>query len=263
MLRNVMFGSDPELFLMNAKGFISSVGKIGGTKVHPRPLGDGSAVQEDNVAIEFNTQPAVTREEFIASIKAPLEYLRKFAKENLGGLSLAIVPSAEFPSEELQTMQAQVFGCDPDFNAWTLKVNPRPECAAGEENLRTCGGHLHLSWDNPNETEAVELVRALDLFVGVPSVLYDKDVRRRTLYGKAGAFRYKPYGVEYRTLSNFWIANDKLMGYVYDQAQAAVDFVNKGRQIDKKTETYIAAAINLGRTTHVNALVKQFNIALV
>jgi len=28
--------------------------------------------------------------------------------------------------------------------------------------------------------------------------------------------RYKPYGVEYRSLSNFWLSSDDLMSWVYD-----------------------------------------------
>ncbi len=39
--------------------------------------------------------------------------------------------------------------------------------------------------------------------------MYDKDTERRGMYGKAGAFRPKPYGVEYRTLSNAWLSNDE------------------------------------------------------
>jgi hypothetical protein len=45
----------------------------------------------------------------------------------------------------------------------------------------------------------------LDLRLAVPSLIWDKDKKRRLLYGKAGCFRPKPYGMEYRTLSNAWL----------------------------------------------------------
>jgi hypothetical protein len=42
---------------------------------------------------------------------------------------------------------------------------------------------------------------------------------RRELYGKAGAFRPKPYGVEYRVLSNRWLNSEALIRWVYNQSQ--------------------------------------------
>jgi hypothetical protein len=53
-----------------------------------------------------------------------------------------------------------------------------------------------------------------DLLCGIPSVLIDRDpnvANRRKQYGRAGDYRYQPHGIEYRTLSNFWIKDFKLM----------------------------------------------------
>jgi hypothetical protein len=41
------------------------------------------------------------------------------------------------------------------------------------------------------------------------------------LYGKAGACRYKTYGVEYRTLSNFWVLSTDLRREVWERTMAA------------------------------------------
>jgi len=262
MIKNVKFGADPELFFANAAGkFVSSIDKVGGSKIMPRDIGDSSAVQEDNVAVEFNTKPAATKEDFIRSLNYPLRYLKSYAEETLG-LQLAIVPSAIFTADELQDERARVFGCDPDFDAWTLEQNPRPMLMPELACLRTAGGHLHVSWDNRTDEEAVDLVRALDLFVGVPSTFYDGDVQRRMLYGRAGAFRHKPYGVEYRTLSNWWITSEKYMGTVFDWANQAIEFVNEGRKIDSKTQSFIQQAINMNNSKTARALVSQFKLAL-
>ena len=57
----------------------------------------------------------------------------------------------------------------------------------------------------------------------VYTVVWDTDDQRRQLYGKAGAFREQPHGVEYRTLSNFWIFSKDLISEVYDRIQAAIN----------------------------------------
>ena len=63
----------------------------------------------------------------------------------------------------------------------------------------------------------------MDHTLGVYSVLWDKDDKRRSMYGKAGSFRPKPYGMEYRTLSNRWIFNTDLIRFVYNATQEALE----------------------------------------
>ncbi len=43
---------------------------------------------------------------------------------------------------------------------------------------------------------------------------------------KAGAFRFTKYGLETRTLSNFPLKSEKLLGWVFDQTNTAIDYVN-------------------------------------
>lgn len=231
-------GCDPELFLQDQTGkFISSVGLIGGSKDFPLPIGQGCAVQEDNVAVEFNTPPCATADDFVRSINFNLDFLRDRAKEL--DLKLCIQPSAVFDDEQLASEAAQTFGCEPDFNAWDRgRQNPRP--SAPNQNLRSCGGHIHIESDLP----ALALVQAMDLYVGCPMIEFDKDTGRRELYGKPGAFRKKPYGVEYRTASNAWITSDDRIRWAWDQTAKAIKFVEDGGVITEDDGKLIQQCIN-------------------
>jgi hypothetical protein len=72
------------------------------------------------------------------------------------------------------------------------------------------------------------MLRYIDAFVGIPSILYDTDVERRSLYGKAGCFRLQPYGFEYRTLSSFWIANPSRLSFIWKQVAYALYAYERG-----------------------------------
>lgn len=241
---NVLIGADPELFLrkVDTKEFFPSIGLIGGTKENPKPIDDkGFFVQEDNVTVEFNIPPARSRQEFISGITKVINYLSEEVSKK--GLVLDFSASATFKPIHLRSPQAKTFGCEPDINCWTGDLNPRPH---GPKNLRSCGGHIHIGWDNPDIQQRTAVARAADLFIGTVGCLHDTDTRRRKLYGKAGACRYKPYGVEHRTSSNYWTKSMELMGMVYEQAQKAVDFVNAGAQIHQKDIQVIQDCINFG-----------------
>jgi hypothetical protein len=214
-------GSDPEVFITDKHGRLKSIiGLLGGTKEQPRWIDDFGEfkVQEDNVAAEYNIPASFTRERFIQHILWPQKVISKIIGTDKYELSK--LASASFPQEELTDPKAQEFGCDPDFNAWTGQINEKPVC--DDPTFRTAGGHVHIGLDNKDPWNIIKTIRNMDKYVGVWSVLIDKDDNRRKLYGKAGCFRPQPHGCEYRTLSNFWIFDPALIGEVWDRTQAAV-----------------------------------------
>lgn len=237
-----MKGADPELFLFapNQNKYISSVGLIGGSKANPRPIDDeGNAVQEDNVTVEFNIPPCTTSVDFIKHINKNKDWISKYAANF--GYEISITPSAVFDDDELVERASRTFGCDPDYNAWKNgEQNPRP--TASNPNLRSCGGHIHIALEKSDNI--LEIVKAMDLFVGCLMLKFDTDVDRRQLYGRAGAFRKKPYGVEYRTASNAWIANDDRIQWVWDQTDKAVEFVRNGGSFTEHQGQIIQDCIN-------------------
>ena len=247
---NTLIGCDQELFLKNDLGRpISAVGLIGGTKKEPRDIGNGCAVQEDNVAVEFCIPPTNEVSKFIASINYNLNYITEFVREK--GLSLSIVAATEFGREELQSEQSKTFGCDPDYNAWTMRPNPRPQ--SKNPYLRSAGGHIHVSTDK----HPFLVSRSMDLFLGVPSILLEENSLRRELYGKAGACRPKPYGVEYRALSNFWLASDELKEWVFEQTQRAVRFADSW--LDDEADT-IQQCVNNSDKDVAKKLMNKYQI---
>lgn len=226
-------GADPELMLQSPKGqLISSIGLVPGTKKRPRKV-SGGAVQHDNVMAEFNVHPADTSEELVQNMYQVLAQLSRMVAPN----RLVVQASANFPDEELQNPKARAFGCDPDFDSWSMSMNQIDGLAAFS-NFRTAGGHFHIG-KRPEIAEMlddpygkVEVVKMLDIFLGIPSILLDLDPTapaRRRLYGKAGAHRPKPYGVEYRALGNFWVRSPALTELVYGLADLAVRLTHEGQ----------------------------------
>jgi hypothetical protein len=215
---NFTAGADPEIFVGDAQGVRSIIGKIGGSKTSPQPLptlGDGFGVQEDNVAMEFTIPPSGSRAAFVDNIGKTVAFLESVVND-MYGYKLVKESAVSFPEAELNHPMAMVFGCEPDYNAWTGRVNRKPR--ADDPNLRSAGGHVHIGIPGRlSLKQKRSIIQRCDLYMGIPSILMDKGDLRKQLYGKAGAFRPKPYGVEYRTLSNFWVFDTKLTGWVYDQ----------------------------------------------
>jgi len=249
-------GSDPEVFIQDKKTnkFISAVGKIGGTKEKPLSIDfKGNKLLEDNVAVEFNTAVA---QDYI-TFKKMVYYNLESINNMLPDYNISKVSAAIFTDDELNTPQAQLFGCEPDYNAWTQKKNKKP--FSENANLRSAGGHIHIG-SLIAIKDPIKLVKACDLFLGIPSILMDPDSQRRELYGKAGAYRKKPFGVEYRTLSNFWIFSEETILWVYTQVSKALTFVADGNVILEKHANLIQDCINKTDRNSIELLNECYNI---
>lgn len=261
-------GSDAEVPLVDQSGaYRSAIGLIGGSKEAPRKTEHGY-VQEDNVLAEFNVNPASTEEEFVENTLLILSDLNEIIKPL--DLSINIRASALFAQDQLNHELAQLAGCDPDYDAWSLSENVAPYL--GGTNLRSCGGHLHVAFDRAKDDmmSRPHLVRILDLVAGVPSILIDKDKERRQLYGKAGAHRPKmieagdPYdGVEYRTLSNFWLTSKDTIGWAFRAVDRAVRNFDELLEITEQFGTTIVQTINNADEKMAGKLVEKFDLEVV
>lgn len=223
----VLVGADPELFMRHPDSgdFVSAHDRIPGTKWEPHKVPFG-AVQVDGMALEFNIDPASTVDQFIHNIQS----VRETMVNMVPGYNVVAESTARFQPDYFKfevPSTAKELGCMPDYNGWTEEVNPRPDPQG--EPFRTASGHLHIGWGEGFDVEDKEhfqlcckVARQLDYYLGMYSLLWDKDGTRRSLYGKAGAFRPKPYGMEYRVLSNRWLDNEHLMRWIYNTIQTAM-----------------------------------------
>jgi hypothetical protein len=231
-MSKVTLGADPEIFVKNKEGIlVSAYGLIQGTKQNPLKVPNG-AVQVDGMALEFNIDASSSEAEWVRNIDSVMSTLAAMVPDHV----LAAIPVADFGFEYIkaQPEAAKELGCDPDYDAWMVAQNPRPN---GENPFRTAAGHIHFGIveDNDAPVEDAEYigwiaqkVRELDFHLALPSLFYDSDAKRRELYGKAGAFRPKTYGYEYRTLSNQWLGSDSLKRWAYRASQAACEAMERG-----------------------------------
>lgn len=260
-LSNVTIGADPELFIINkkTKKVVSSVGRIPGEKGDPYVADDmpaGFGLETDNILAEFNIPPVTTGEAFVNNIEYMKQYIDKYVKNIDSNLGILCAASKMVDAEQLNSEQALMFGCSPDFNVYTESENEKPD--GTKTRLRSCGLHLHCGYANPNIDTSLKIIKYMDMYVGLPSVLKDKDKRRRSLYGKAGCFRLCSYGCEYRTLSGAMMKDVPTLQFVWKQTMKAIDAYNRGFRLIPSE--YIQQAINNSDSVLASKLIKEYNI---
>jgi hypothetical protein len=233
MLEGFTIGSDPELFVFNTKTkkVASAIDKIPGSKEEPfkEGLPEGFGLQTDNILAEFNIPPVTDVDDFIKNIEFMKNLIKDKVKEIDPNLDILCAASSKVPMKELRHPQAREFGCDPDFCIYT--DGPNEVGSASRTSLRSAGFHIHVGYPENNIDLSMIMLRYIDAYVGIPSILYDTDVERRNLYGKAGCFRLQPYGFEYRTLSSYWIANPIRLKFIWNQVARALKAYHKGLAI--------------------------------
>lgn len=257
-MSNVSLGSDIEEFVVDNNGQIIPVcGLVGGTKMRPLSTPNG-AVQEDNVAIEYNPRPATTEDEWVRNIKAARQDARDLLAKK--GFSTIAKSSHHFTKEILSACgrRAMTFGCAPDSNIHSSFSSPPP---SPFQTLRTAAGHIHFGSGTDIEL-AKRIVQWCDYLLGVPSLILDPDRERRTMYGRAGCYRIKVKGsdsydgVEYRTLGNWWVDDEPTIRWVWRQAQKAYENALADRRVPLLQEY----CINTYDICYANAMITRRNM---
>lgn len=235
------FGSDPEFMVTKDGKYFNAAGLVQGDAERRINI-KGHEFYFDNVMAECAVKPGSTRKEVIDNFRECLAIYADMVRP----FKLHIQGSQEYSREQIELWPSWMdptkeecppglkVGCSPDWCAYAMKMMDPPKAIMQNGSLRSCGGHIHLGAPiAQNQTpDSIRVIYMLDLFLGIPSLWLDTDptaARRRSLYGQAGRFRPKDYGLEYRSLSNFWLANPELVGLIYDLCEFALEFVESGK----------------------------------
>lgn len=266
LLTQVTIGADPEMFIIdtaNNNKVISSIGIIPGKKGKPfvdKDWAEGFGLETDNILAEFNIPPCKSRIEFLDCINFMKERVRDIVKKVNPSYDIQCVASRIVDADQLTTPESMEFGCDADYNVYTEEMNKKPVC--DEKNLRSAGFHIHVGYKGFNTRTSLHIVRMLDLFLGIPSVVVDPDNKRRNLYGKAGNFRLQPWGVEYRVLSSFMMSNDDLISKVYNNTIEAIVRYNEDGLLDIDSEL-VQNVINGNDKAKAKQIIKKYSIPVI
>lgn len=254
-IKDIMMGCDPEFFFADKNGKV-----VGSEKVLTKSDNRDHGLVIDGVQAELNPAPSFCRELLASNIQGCFRDLRNVLQRRGIDVAVKVDSLVDITQAELDSLseESKVFGCDPSTNIYEggeskIKVDPKKYLK------RSAGGHIHLGnsfkqyLDKKYEVypsdKALEnfhkvalridqalkkspdiMVSVLDIIVGNTCVLMDRskgNKERRANYGRAGEYRVKPYGLEYRSLSNFWLRSYPLMSFVMGLCRFAVHCVSE------------------------------------
>jgi hypothetical protein len=220
------FGTDPEFMLTKDSNYYSAIGIIADNEDFKHQLGKHQAYY-DNVMVECAVSPATNKKGAVKNIGDCLKKCSKLVNP----YKLVAQAAQDYPKNQLQHKDAKKVGCRPEICAYSLLSYSPDPLRFATEPLRTSGGHVHLGAKFIlNNYTYFPLTLMMDLFVGVPSVFLDHDPtskRRKQLYGRGGRFRICEYGMEYRSMGNFWLTSPKLVSLIWELSEFTLNFVNK------------------------------------
>jgi len=246
--QNVSLGCDPEFFFADDRGDV-----IGSEKI----LGDTKSIGViiDGVQAELNPGASSCRESLASGISGCFIRIRDLIANRGDNVTLKMDTLVDISERELNSLSdaSRRFGCAPSTNIYNEGENKTSEIKANPATYlkRSAGGHIHMGnyystyltdKQNPAMREMAEriekalkkmpevMVPILDIIVGNTCVLLDRqpgNIERRENYGRVGEFRIKDYGIEYRTLSNFWLRSYPLMSLVTGLCRFAVHIVSE------------------------------------
>lgn len=224
-------GTDPEIFVFGEKGLIPAFTFL--PHKDEAPIENGHKLFWDGFQAEWNyNEGKESVEDLIDSVQNAMFALQTQARKHNPTAKLLlqnVVPIEDKLLNELDEVFIML-GCMPSFNAYGQKGLHVKDCR--KLKYRFAGGHLIFGLGK-TKPKYRDLVKVMDSILGIWSVGAARHIDnpiRRQYYGLAGEFRTpkfgKTFGVEYRTLSNFWLASPQLMRMTWAIAIQAMSFAH-------------------------------------
>lgn len=212
----ITLGADPEFFIKKKGGFFYGKAKVVGSET---VLGDVRDPNYgcDGIQAELRPEFSACRQNVAGNIRWGLYKLQEnhLKKE----YELCFDNTITIGKKEFDKLGADSkrFGCNPSLNAYGRK----PVIPDGNlTRVRSAGGHLHFGayeCSSYIDIDHKNTAKLLDIILGNTCVLLDRDEGnkiRRKCFGLAGEYRKTDFGIEYRTLSNFWLQSYTLFSFV-------------------------------------------------
>lgn len=239
----VLFGCDPEIFLTCEVGKVRKRKAVVGSEVVVPEKGikiytagyEGrkeyslGEVVRDGVQVELHPIESSCRASQSNYLKTLFEALRDAvdAESKASGKDIKIDFSqvVKLSKGDLAMLSdaAKQLGCMPSLNVYG---RPHIQKDGTKYLTRSAAGHIHLGSNvfKDGTVDPKNMIRIMDVLLGNTCVMIDRNpaaAERRKLYGRAGEYRLPSHGVEYRTLSNFWLYNYKLYSFVMGMTKMA------------------------------------------
>jgi len=252
----VYIGSDPEIFLVKDGAVIGSEKVIpeDGLRIENGSHYFGPEVVLDGVQVELNPRAGASSQylakEISNAFKALKAHLEKTPEVAVCFNTVVDVTQAELDS---LSEKSRRFNCKPSRNFYGLKSSLMDKGFDSTKYLkRHASGHFHLGLSAPIYNQKVDerdrVVPPLDLLAGNTGTIIDRDpgaVERRVYYGLPGEYRLPKHGLEYRTLSNFWLRAHPLYDLMSGLCVMAVSLVHTTMSTNEDIEMDIMAKVDL------------------
>lgn len=230
-------GTDPELFISQTVGKVRKRESIIASEVVIPADGltdtsgdyrNYSKVTRDGVQVELHPSPSTCRQSLSYYIGHAINMLQKHLTtinaERGTNYHLNFSQTVKLSKSDMDAMSpdAKQLGCTPSKNVYG---HASPIVEGEKIDVRSGAGHVHVGTELLKMgVDPERMVKIYDVLLGNTAVLLDRDpgaIERRKLYGKAGEYRLPKHGLEYRTISNFWLRHYVLESFVFGMSAVA------------------------------------------